>query len=252
MFKNLFIFLFGLGRSGTSAVLGYLNLSPDINMAFEENLMILQQDNKKIWASPDQFSFDHELCKRTLPPEFNGNKIILGPYFVSAERIAEAISRRVVITNSEFSEFKVLFVNRNKEDLIASIAERRGGFEFKEWAEENYKINGAEIEKLKMYYPDHYSFDFYDFLGEDDKARKGIFDYLGLPYSKNWINSEVDTVAYGKNRLSVSFLSHFTPPIPVSLPVSPPSFFEAEKTPLKKSVKKKSAPKSKKKKGEKI
>ena len=206
MKKNLFILLFGHGRSGTSAVRGFLSLSPDINMAFEENLMILQDDNKKIYAVDDGFSFDYNLAKRVLSDECNGNKIILGPHFISAERIIECIERKVVITNASFSELKVLFVNRNKKDLINSIKDHKGSS--LEWATDNWKQNEKELKILKDRF-DHFSFDFYKFI-KGPKLREDVFKFLELDFSKSWNNKEVDTLVYGIKKLSVSNLSHYS------------------------------------------
>jgi hypothetical protein len=217
MIKNLFILLISHGRSGSSAVRGYLNLSPDINMAFEENLMILQDTNKKVWASPDQFSFDHDLLKRSLPSEFNGNKIILGPHFISAERIVEAVNRKVCIVNDNFDYLKILFITRNKDDLIQSIADRKGGSGYLDWAKENWEINEREIKKLKEYFPDHFSFDFYGFL-QNFEIRESIFEFLDLSYSSDWNKHKVDTMAYGTHYLSTDVLQHYTEKLSYSKP----------------------------------
>ena len=245
MINNIFVLLIGLGRSGTSAVRGFLNLSPDINMAFEENLMILQKDNPKVWAGTD-FSFDHHLLQRTIPEEYNGNKIILGKYFVPAEFIAECARRKVVIFNKNFDYIKVLFVSRKKEDLIASIIERKGD-KSADWAKENYEVNIAEMKKLKKLFPDHFGFDFYDFL-KDEKVREDIFSYLDLSYSSVWSKQKVDTVAYGINYLDVKNLNHYTEdPLPKPA-LKKEGDFKAPSKPKRKYTRKKSVAKKTKKK----
>jgi hypothetical protein len=216
MRTDFFILMISHGRSGSSAVRGFLNLSPDINMAFEENLMILQDTNKKVWTGDDHFSFDHSLAERFLSEDYNGNKIILGPHFVSAERIAECVERKVVIVNKVFSNIKILLLSRNKEDTIASIAERKP--DTLEWARENWETNEYQMKKLKeIFSHNHKSFDFYEFV-QEESVRKSVFDYLELPYSKDWNRQKVETGAYGDNFLSLDNLKHFTKK-PISKPV---------------------------------
>jgi len=209
MRSDLFILLFGHGRSGTSAVMGFLNLSPDINMAFEENIMILQDDNPKVWAGAPDFSFDHDLAQRFVPDIYNGNKIILGPYFISAERFIECVERRTLIVNHVFSKLKVLFIDRDKTDLINSIRDRKGADTPIEWAIENWEQNEKELVKLKEHFSTNFTFDFYEFL-MNTRVRREMFNFLDLDFNDEWNDMIVDSVAYGRQKLSLNNVRHLS------------------------------------------
>jgi len=206
MDSKKFILVIGHGRGGTSAVRAFLNLSPEINIAFEENQMILQNDNPKVYTGDDKFSWDSELAMRTLDPMYNGNKIALGQYYMSAEMIIECIKLGVIIVNTVWSLFKIVFVGRDKDDTIASIQARRPGAS-KDWATANWHRSNKEIEILKNHFRDHISVDFYDFVLKES-ARKRVFKYLDIPYESVWINEDLDTIGYGMKMLSLEHIKH--------------------------------------------
>lgn len=205
MKEDLFVLIIGIGRSGTSAVRGYLNLSPDLNIAFEENQMILEDDNRKVYAPPDKFEWGSPLSERMVPYEYNGNKIIFGKNILTAKRIAECIEREKVILHDRFKDLKIVFVTRNREDTISSILSRREGAT-KEWAEKNWELNYAQLNSsIFLCIENSIQIDFYEFV-QDEKIRRSVFDFLGVDYDLSWSYKKINTLAYGISELSMSNL----------------------------------------------
>ena len=239
MDSKKFVLLIGHGRGGTSAVMGYLNLYPEINMAFEENQMILQDDNPKVYTGDDKFNWGSELSQRQLSKNYNGNKIALGPYNISANRIVECVEKKSVILHDNFEKLYVVFVSRKSEDTIASIISRKLDATEK-WAKNNWQNNESEILWLKGYFMDHFELDFYDFL-QEDSVKRSLCDYLGIKFNKGFSNKEVETIGYGTKKLSIDNVLHR----PVTKTIQPEEKKVIKKSSVKKSVMKK--PYSKKK-----
>jgi len=164
MDDGIFILLIGHGGSDINDVAEFLNLLPNINMANEENLVILQDDNPKIYAPGDGFSFNSGLAQRTVPKEYGGNKIIFSSYFVSAEQIIGCIDRETVIMHGAYSQLKILFLDDKDREPITET-----------WAK-----NERELVKLRNHYHGMaFSLTFNDFLN-NKAVQKELFSYLGI------------------------------------------------------------------------
>jgi len=202
--EDLFILIIGHGRGGTSAVAGFLNSFPGINIGFEQNLIELKE-------MKELGSFSG------IPYTFNGNKIILGGKIIKFEDVVYCFDKKTGLIHDRFKELKVVFVNRNVMDNICSqyVRAKNTGKSrsknltikkaFREWVYEHNTIN-----RLKKYFNGNYfSFDFYEFITRRH-MQKGLLNWIGISFSKKDFGKKLNCGIYGKKFLDLD-LSVFGP-----------------------------------------
>ena len=202
--KDLFILIIGHGRGGTSAVTGFLNSFPGINIGFEQNLSKL----KKMKELGLFFG---------IPYIFNGNKIIFSGGIIEFEDIMYYLNKKTGLIHDRFRELKVVFVNRNVVDNICSqyIRAKAGGQiknknltirkTFRRWIYAHNIIN-----RLKEHFgKDFLSFDFYEFITKRH-IQEELLDWIGVSFSRKDFGQKLYCGIYGERFLDLD-LSVFGP-----------------------------------------
>lgn len=197
MKESFFILVIGHARSGTSLTCGLLNLSPDVNIGFEENSDILWGISSAI---PE---------KTKLSYDFNGNKISLASrYYVTSEKIIDFFKKRIVLFHDRFTDLKVIFLNRNPIDTIASNYLRRklsGKSKDKgvtiTGAVNTWIANQYVFLDLKDFFKDYIEIKFENLIF-DDETKKELFQYVGCYFEEGFLNKEINVPIYGKSLIT--------------------------------------------------
>ncbi len=202
--KDIFVFLFGHNRGGTSATMGFLNLSPNLNIAFEANqkfLRVGEENNSKFLDRFRQKKFVLDCC-------FNGNKAVYSE--IPAWQWIKCIEKKTFITHSQFLEAKFIFVERNPVDTICSRYLRNkltGKSKFKNLTAKivvDRWIASLKVSiDLKKYvlenHGGYFEFDFYSFLKEDS-IKKELYFFLGEEWKDEYLSTNPSTIIYGREK----------------------------------------------------
>jgi len=186
--KDLFILIFGHGRSGTTVCSTLLNMSSDFNIAYElyNNHLIGEK-----WEDLREKNI-------VLSNEFNGNKIAVH-YNLPYKNIMECINKGILIVHKNYESLKVVFVKRNSYSTIISqqkrLENKRKVFLSIECLVDRYIESEKTILKLKKSFPDYHVFNF-DKAISCELHRKWLFDYIGSEYHHIYSESYVGKKNY--------------------------------------------------------
>ena len=197
MREDIFILIIGHGRGGTSAVMGFFNSFPGINVGSEQNQV---QVGKKIYPE--------------LSEEFNGNKIVMPDGIgLSFADIVVCIENRIGLIHERFNILKLVFVTRDPIDNLCSKyvrARNSGSSKYKGFTLEGFVddwiYNTKVLNTLGVYFGKNcFGFDFYEFL-EQDKIKEDLLNWVGIDYSVEDLNKKVPAGIYGDNFLSMDVM----------------------------------------------
>lgn len=201
--ENIFVLILGQGRSGTSALTGFLNLVPWLNIASESNLPAFQDDGSRILALKKEFFL-------RVPYEYNGNKFLAvhGDEF-DFETYVKLISNKVLLIHDRFEILKLVFIFRNPIDNIASIYLRRKTSGKEKYADftiertiELWIKSTSVLLGLLDFFEGSISVDFYDFL-KYTKIKKNLIEYVGGKWDIKYERPKVNAGIYGVSSLNM-------------------------------------------------
>jgi len=196
MKRDVFVLVFGHGRSGTTVCSGLLDMSPDFNMGYEfNNNAIIEKSFKEI-----------DEMKKKLPEKYNGNKIV--PHWnLSFNNIIYCINKRIIIIHKNYKYLKIIFVKRNPYSVIMSqqkrLNDKRKIYLSIEKLVNRYIISEKTILRLKKIFPNYHVFDF-DKAISCELHRKWLFDFVESKYRHFYSESYVGkkNYVYGSLRKS--------------------------------------------------
>jgi len=214
--EDLFVFIVSHGRSGSSALYGFLNLFSELNIAFEESSPYVFDNHSHVNYGIGNFSFNHKLIiNNRLPYEFNGNKFVFNRFICPGERVIELYKRRLLLFHDRFTELKVIILKRNPLDTMTSMYMRRflslpGKHNLLsphhpdlsiKWAVSNWVTNEIQMRKVESFFVPHFKLDFYDFV-DNDGLKEDLINWIGVEFDPSYLNKKVRTEAYGNSSLS--------------------------------------------------